>query len=135
MNFGGYWRTKAQRLTMVGEVCPQCGNKLFPPRDICPVCLGPAKTVYQMSGRGTVYSYSTVYAAPEGFDRQAPYLVALIGLEEGSLISAQLTDVESDEIRIGMPVEMVTRKIREEGQAGLIHYNYKFRPAMQPVAP
>jgi uncharacterized OB-fold protein len=30
-----------------------------------------------------------------------------------------------------MPVEMVTRKIREEGEDGLIVYGYKFRKALQ----
>ena len=57
-----------------------------------------------------------------------PYIVALIDLEEGPRITAQLTDVASDEVEIGMPVEMVIRKISEEGERGLIVYGYKFRP-------
>jgi uncharacterized OB-fold protein len=60
----------------------------------------------------------------------APYTVALVKLEEGPLITAQLTDVANDEVEIGMPVEMVTRKLRTQGEEGLIIYGYKFRPQM-----
>ena len=35
-------------------------------------------------------------------------------------------------VRIGLPVEMVTRKIHNDGdERGIIVYGYKFRPAMQ----
>lgn len=33
-----YWRTKEQRLKLVGELCPACEKPHFPPRDICPYC-------------------------------------------------------------------------------------------------
>jgi len=134
MRLASYWRTSKQRLSLVGEECPQCGAKLFPPRDICPKCSGPANTPFRFSGKGVVYSYSTVYTAPEGFQEYAPYVVALVKLDEGPMVAAQLTDVESDEVQIGMPVEMVTRKTYVEGDNGLIHYNYKFRPQFQAVA-
>ncbi len=124
------WRIQKQRYTLVGEVCTHCGNKIFPPRDICPECDKPAKTPFQFSGRGEVYTFSTVYHPPEEFKEFAPYTVALVKLEEGPMIAAQLTDVDGDKIEIGMPVEMVTRKLREDGQRGMIVYGYKFRPTL-----
>ncbi|MCB0020821.1 MAG: OB-fold domain-containing protein, partial [Anaerolineales bacterium] len=54
---------------------------------------------------------------------------ALIKLEEGPIVTAQLTDMDSDELQIGMKVEMVTRKLREDGDEGMIVYGYKFRPS------
>ena len=60
----------------------------------------------------------------------APYTVALVKLEEGPLVSGQLTDVDRDEVNIGLPVEMVTRKLKEEGEDGMIVYGYKFRPRL-----
>jgi uncharacterized OB-fold protein len=57
--------------------------------------------------------------------------VALIKLHEGPLVTAQLTDVDVEDVHIGMPVEMVTRKIKEEGENGLIVYGYKFRKPLQ----
>jgi uncharacterized OB-fold protein len=119
---------------MVGEVCNTCGAKLFPPRDVCPECSKPAYEPYTFSGNGKVYSYSTVYQAPTGYEAFVPYTVALVKLDEGPLVTAQLTDVDGDEVEIGMPVEMVTRKLREEGEDGLIVYGYKFRKVLQEQA-
>lgn len=79
-------------------------------------------------GRGEVYSYTTVYEAPENYAVYAPYTIALIRLTNGRLITAQLTDVENRNVYIGMPVEMVTRKLKENGKRGIIVYGYKFRP-------
>ncbi|MCB0288128.1 MAG: OB-fold domain-containing protein, partial [Calditrichaeota bacterium] len=59
------------------------------------------------------------------------YVVALIDLAEGPRITAQLTDIEPGQVKIGMPVEMVIRKISEEGERGVIVYGYKFRPPLR----
>jgi uncharacterized protein len=131
MSLASSWRTRKQRLGLIGEVCPHCGVKLFPPRDICPYCNGPAKTIFPFSGLGEVYSFTTMYTAPQGFDQYTPYVVALVKLVEGSLVTAQLTDVDLDKVYIGMPVEMVTRRISDDGEAGLINYGFKFRPVFK----
>jgi len=129
-----YRRTVKQRLRLVGEICPNCGAKLFPPRDVCPECSGPANEPYEFSGQGTVYSYATTTSAPERFKEYTPYSVALVRLKEGPLVTAQLTDVKAEEVYIGMPVEMVTRRMYQEGEDGIIVYNYKFRPQLQKVS-
>ncbi len=130
MEISRHWRLRQQRYGLVGEVCPHCNAKIFPPRDVCPNCAGEAKTPYAFSGKGEVYSYTTIYDPPEGFEENAPYTVAIVKLEEGPLVTAQLTDVSNDAVQIGMPVEMVTRKLREDGNRGMLVYGYKFRPAL-----
>ena len=126
-----FWRLQQQNYRLVGEVCGKCGSKIFPPRDVCPECSRPAYEPYTFSGRGEVYSHTVVLTAPAGYEANAPYAVALVRLEEGPLVTAQLTDVSPEEVEIGMPVEMVTRKIREHGDDGTIVYGYKFRPVLQ----
>ena len=79
--------------------------------------------------RGKIYSHALIREAPDDFARQAPYRLALVELEDGSLITAQLTDVDRD-IEIGEPVEMVTRKLTTDGERGMIVYGYKFRPLL-----
>jgi uncharacterized OB-fold protein len=133
MEISQHWRLKQQRYSLVGEVCPHCEVKIFPPRDICPDCGKDAKTLYQFSGRGAVYSFSTVHQAPAGHEENAPYTVALIRLDEGPMVSAQLTDLGDRSLEIGMPVEMVTRKLRSEGERGMLIYGYKFRPILNPA--
>ena len=83
-----------------------------------------------LNGKGEVYSFSTMYNVPHGFEDQKPYTIALVRLDEGPMITAQLTDVNLGDVRIGMRVEMVTRKLREEGPEGQIIYGYKFRPLL-----
>ncbi len=85
-----------------------------------------------VTGLGEIYSYTTIYDAPAGFEQYSPYTVALIKLDEGPLVTAQLTDVDGDDVQIGMPVEMVTRKLRADGEEGMIIYGYKFRPCVRP---
>lgn len=132
MEIPRHWRIRQQRYALVGEVCPHCNAKLFPPRDVCPECGQDARTPYQFSGKGEIYSYTTIYEPPAGFEEYTPYTVALVKLEEGPIVTAQLTDVGDHPIEIGMPVEMVTRKIRSDGdERGMIIYGYKFRPVMQ----
>lgn len=84
-----------------------------------------------LSGMGAIYSYSTMYNAPKGFEDQKPYTVALVKMDDGPMITAQLTDVDHDQVHIGMRVEMVTRKLREDGSEGQIIYGYKFRPLLE----
>lgn len=43
-----WWRNKQQRYGLVGEVCPHCEHKIFPPRDVCPNCGGEAKELFSM---------------------------------------------------------------------------------------
>jgi len=132
MEISRHWRLRQQRYGLVGEVCPHCNSKIFPPRDICPDCGKEAKDIYQFSGRGEIYSYTTIYEPPAGFEENAPYIVALIKLEEGPMVTAQLTDLGDTPVEIGAPVEMVTRRLRQDGdERGIIVYGYKFRPAVR----
>ncbi len=80
-------------------------------------------------GSGVVYSYTVVQDAPENFAEQAPYILALVKLDEGAIVTAQLTDIDAG-IAIGDRVEMVTRKLSTEGKQGTIVYGYKFRPTL-----
>ncbi|HLF02223.1 MAG TPA: Zn-ribbon domain-containing OB-fold protein [Anaerolineales bacterium] len=129
MEISRNWRLQKQRYGLVGEVCEHCGSKIFPPRDVCPDCAEEAKTLYQFSGNGEIYSYTVVHDAPEGYEEQAPYTVAIVKLDEGPLVTAQLTDVDNGKVEIGQKVEMVTRKLREDGERGMLVYGYKFRPS------
>ncbi|MBU0572431.1 OB-fold domain-containing protein [Patescibacteria group bacterium] len=94
---------------------------------------------YQFGGRGEVYSYTVLYEAPPGYEEQAPYVLALIQLKEGPMVTAQLTDLEYEwidgiqeyKVEIGMSVEMVTRRLKSEGDKGILVYGYKFRPPLE----
>jgi uncharacterized OB-fold protein len=83
-----------------------------------------------LSRTGVVYSYTTLTEPPEGFEEQAPYTLALVQLDDGPMVTAQLTDLDGP-ARIGDRVEMVTRKLTSGGDSGMIVYGYKFRQILE----
>jgi len=56
MEIPRHWRLKKQRYGLVGEVCPHCDYKIFPPRGICPNCGGEIKETHELSARTAVYN-------------------------------------------------------------------------------
>ncbi len=128
MQLPRFHRLRSAYYQLEGQTCSACGAVHFPARSSCSVCRGRELERRALSGRGTVYSYSEAAQAPEGF--APPYLMALVELEEGPVVAAQLADVEPEEIEIGMEVEMVTRRIRELAPQGYLVYGYKFRPRL-----
>lgn len=79
--------------------------------------------------QGKILSYTTLQDVPLEFEHQAPYILAIVELNDGTKVTAQLTDIE-DSINIGDSVEMVTRKLSTDGSRGMIIYGYKFRPVI-----
>jgi uncharacterized OB-fold protein len=129
MDLARNWRLKDQRYRLEGTICRNCGAKFFPPRDLCTECRSEDLQPHEFDGHGSLYSFSTLYQAPLGYERGLPYAVGMVKLDEGPMVEAQLTDANPDELKIGQRMEMVTRKLREQGEEGLIVYGYKFRPA------
>ncbi len=82
----------------------------------------------KLEPKGEVVTYTVIHSAPEGFEKQTPYIMAIVRLKEGPSLTTQIADCDIDEMKIGMPVEMVFRKIRESGKGGPIYYGFKFRP-------
>jgi len=133
MTIARFWRENSPRYNLKASKCGNCGKISFPPRSVCPEChrrsIGKMQEV-QLSGKGEVYSFSVVHDAPAQFLNQRPYVVALIKLDEGVMLTAQIIDVEPGDVRIGMRVWASFRKLGEEGPWGVIHYGYKFHPEL-----
>ena len=126
------WRLQAERYRLLGGRCRDCGRISVPERQVCPGCGGAAVETIKLSGRGEVYSHSIMHKAPDAFEQSVPYVVALVRLEEGALVSAQVTDVDPDDVTVGMPVEAVFRQWRQYGADGHVVYGFKFRPLLEP---
>jgi uncharacterized OB-fold protein len=131
MQLPRYHRLRHAFYRLEGTFCAACDKKYFPPRTICPACRAQDLEALEMEGTGTLYSYSRMTQSPRGFANLGPYTVGMVRLDDGPLIMTQLTDVEGVELEIGMPVEMVTRKLQESSENGYIVYGYKFRPLVR----
>ncbi|MBU1167212.1 Zn-ribbon domain-containing OB-fold protein [Patescibacteria group bacterium] len=121
------WRLYESRYNLVGSVCRTCGKQYFPKSSFCSKCGSDKLTDETFSKEGTVYSFSKVNVSPYLFQKQTPYVVALIKLKNGPLITSQIVDSEAEKIKIGQKVKAVFRKISDEKKGEIISYGIKFR--------
>lgn len=125
-----HWRLIPYRYNLIGTECKSCGEKFFPPRQLCPNCRRKGKIAeFKFSGRGEVYSHTTIYSPPQGFEFQKPYVLGIIKLVEGPLVTAQIVDCKPEDVKIGKKVKSVFRKIIAESEEGIVVYGYKFKLA------
>ncbi len=123
------WRRIKSVYNLVGRHCRTCGTKYFPPIPLCPKCRRKTDfTDYQLSGLGKIYSYTIIHDPPAGFKDLAPYVLALVRLDEGPLVLSQIVDVNNEDLKIGMSVQVVFRRIGDAGRTGVLRYAYKFSP-------
>ncbi len=114
------WRKQGERYMLKGSAC-ECGSVFYPERTFCSC---GRKTIEKcFSGDGEIISFTEIHAAPAGFEFLVPYTVALIKLKEGPVMPAHIAEGKAD---IGKKVRPVFRKIREDGNSGIIIYGIKF---------
>ena len=101
-----YWDgAKAGKLLL--NACPACGDKpYFPPRPFCPTCGSRDVTVIEASGKGTLYSYVISHLPAPGYE--PPFTVAVVKLEEGVRMVANILDCPADPeaLELDMPLEV-----------------------------
>lgn len=89
------------------------GEVFVPPRPIDPRTHGDDMEWVELSGRGKLAAFTSVYIGTSamidaGYDRTKPYVAAIIELAEGPRISAQLLGVDGKQPNlawIGRPVQ------------------------------
>jgi uncharacterized OB-fold protein len=108
-----FWEACA-RHELVLQTCASCGTVRHPPRPVCPACLSWEYAWKPAGGRGRVWSW--VIAHPPvlpAFADKAPYNVAVVELDEGVRMLANLHDLPNDEIREGMRVEVTWEDVED----------------------
>lgn len=122
------WRRIPERYKLEGTICRTCNTKYFPLRKLCPACRRKGKMEKcEFSGKGKIFSFTEINSAPSGLEKTVPYILAIIELEEGPKLTAQVVEAREKDVAIGDEVEMVFRNIRRDDPEGLLHYGYKFR--------
>ena len=80
--------------------CSDCGRTHWYPRAVCPHCFSVKLEWKATSGRGTVYSHSTMLRV------EAPYTLAYVTLDEGPTMLTNLVGAAPEAWRIGMAVRV-----------------------------
>jgi uncharacterized OB-fold protein len=85
--------------------CRDCGQINWFPRGFCVTCMADALEWEQLSGHGTVYSFSVV-DRPVSAAYPPRYVLALVDLDEGPRMMTHLVDMDAEAIRIGLAVQV-----------------------------
>jgi len=123
------WRNRRSLLGLVGSKCKKCGTPQFPYQRICvnPNCKAIDEMEdYQFSDkRGHLFTYTEDRLV---FSLNPPQIYGLIDFEGGGRNWFDLTDCESGELKVGMPVEMSFRRKFIDEKRGTYGYFWKAIP-------
>lgn len=108
-----FWEGAARRKLMILR-CRACARFVHYPRPACNACGSTDLHPEQVSGRGTVHSYTITHRAVPGYE--PPFNVVLVELEEqpGLRMVSNLVGVEPPDVRIGLPVEVFFQPVAED---------------------
>ena len=101
-----YWDAAANGKLMIKH-CKGCNKNFFYPRSICPFCSSTDTEWKEASGKGEIYSHSTMRRVPE------PYALAYVTLAEGPKMLTNIVDCDYDKLAIGQKVHVVFKPAKE----------------------
>ncbi|ANK81231.1 MAG: hypothetical protein TEF_10825 [Rhizobiales bacterium NRL2] len=103
----GFWAAcNEERLTV--QRCGACGAAQFYPRNRCTACGSADLSLIDAAGTGTVFTFTVNHRAPtEAFAAEAPYVIALVDLDEGPRMMMNVIGCAPADVSIGMKVRIV----------------------------
>lgn len=112
-----YWDGAREHKLLIRK-CKACDTLHFMPRHLCPECWSDQLEWVQSKGTGSVYSFSIIRRAPlPAFAARTPYVTALIELDEGPRMVANIVGEDALSVQIGDKVDVV---FEDRGDGALI---------------
>ena len=109
-----FWEAAAGHRLVI-QACRRCGTKQFYPRNLCTACSSDEIDWVPSTGRGTIYTFTINHRAPNEFMKQRlPYAVAMIQLDDGVRMMANIIDTPLERITIGARVKVVFERVNDE---------------------
>ena len=109
-----YWQA-AQQERLVLQHCRQCQNWQFFPRSFCCHCGSEAVVWKASTGQGKIYTFTINRRATHAFFKERlPYAVAMVELDEGPRMMANIIDSDLKRLVIGARVQVCFERASEE---------------------
>ena len=113
---GFFERARAGHLT--GIKCGGCGEVAIPPKEFCADCGTRAWQPFQLSGDGTLASYTVIRVAAARHAADAPYAVGVVRLKEGASIFGRIVEVPFEKLSVGLPLRFRPIVVNEQTAIG-----------------
>lgn len=110
---------------IMGSKCPQCNVVYMPPRSICSKCFSQIDQWVELSGQGTVQTYTVVNykEATHPPDVEPPFVYGVIQLDGADTgLTHIIADVDPEKVKIGMKVKAVFREERVGNMLDIKHF-------------
>lgn len=91
--------------------CKDCGLVFFPPRADCCQCLASNMEWFEVSGTGSLMTYSKLEYAPKGFEDDLPYAIAVLDYGDYKVFGRIADGLKDDEIQVGMEMKTVVNRL------------------------
>jgi uncharacterized OB-fold protein len=98
---------------LVGLKCRDCGEITAQPILLCGKCVSANLESIGLTGKGIIQTFTVNYVAAEGREAEAPYIVAIVELEEGPWAMGNIVDLRPEEATI----DIIGRKVMMSGMA------------------
>jgi uncharacterized OB-fold protein/acyl dehydratase len=95
------------------QQCADCGALRHPPGPMCMKCGSPTQKYIVAAGTGEVFSY-VIHHHPPVPGKKLPLVIALVELDEGVRVLAEMPGISPDRVAIGMAVEAGFLRIDDE---------------------
>lgn len=107
-----------RNISLHGSRCKACGYVQYPPQRVCTNCRAKDEMEpYSFVGkRGKVFTYTLDYITPRA---EVPVATVEVDFEGGGRIQGYMTEVDVDQITVGLPVEMTFRRYTLWEEIGL----------------
>lgn len=99
-----FWEACRQRRLTV-QRCGGCAQYIFIPQSFCPACRGTELAWVDSEGKGNVVTFTVVWR-PQTPAFDAPYVVAVVRLDEGYEMLTNIVEVDPELVEIGAPVQV-----------------------------
>lgn len=96
-----------ERMHIKALRCEACGTLDPGPRDLCVACQSDKLVPAEVPGTGNIVSWTTIRRAPVRFKGQAPYVVAVVKLDAGLLITGRFKGTDEN-LRLDLPVKVAS---------------------------
>jgi hydroxymethylglutaryl-CoA synthase len=119
------WRDMDWGLALHGVKCKNCGTPQYPRQRVCVICqaMDNFEPYSFVDKKATISSFSHDNLAAS---IDPPTTIAAVDFDEGGRIICNMVDRDPEEVKTGMPVEMVFRKVHYF--EGIHNYWWKCTP-------